>query len=45
MGDMVEYGETDQIFQRPQDKRLNDYLTGMLQFLLSFRLHHIRAPF
>ena len=29
MGDMVEYGETDQIFQRPQDKRLNDYLTGM----------------
>ena len=29
MGDMVEYGETDQIFQRPKDKRLNDYLTGM----------------
>lgn len=29
MGDMVEYGETDQIFQRPRDKRLNDYLTGM----------------
>ncbi|MDM8299888.1 phosphate ABC transporter ATP-binding protein PstB [Collinsella tanakaei] len=29
MGDMVEYGETDQIFQRPNDKRLNDYLTGM----------------
>ena len=29
MGDMVEYGETDQVFQRPQDKRLNDYLTGM----------------
>ncbi len=29
MGDMVEYGETGQIFQRPRDKRLNDYLTGM----------------
>ena len=29
MGEMVEYGETDQIFQRPKDKRLNDYLTGM----------------
>ncbi len=29
MGDMVEYGETNQIFQRPNDARLNDYLTGM----------------
>lgn len=29
MGDMVECGQTDQIFQRPRDKRLNDYLTGM----------------
>ena len=29
MGDMVEYDETDEIFQRPKDKRLNDYLTGM----------------
>ena len=29
MGDMVEFGETEQIFQRPKDKRLNDYLTGM----------------
>ena len=29
MGDMVEYKETNEIFQRPQDKRLNDYLTGM----------------
>lgn len=29
MGEMVEYGETDQIFQAPKDKRLNDYLTGM----------------
>ena len=29
MGDMVECGQTDQIFQRPKDKRLNDYLTGM----------------
>lgn len=29
MGDMVEYDEADEIFQRPKDKRLNDYLTGM----------------
>ena len=29
MGDMVECGETEQIFQRPNDARLNDYLTGM----------------
>ena len=29
MGDMVEYDETDEIFQRTKDKRLNDYLTGM----------------
>ena len=28
MGDMVEYGETEQIFTRPRDQRLNDYLTG-----------------
>ena len=29
MGDMVEYDETNEIFQRPKDRRLNDYLTGM----------------
>lgn len=29
MGDMIEYNETNEIFQRPQDKRLNDYLTGL----------------
>ena len=29
MGDMVEYDETNEIFQRPKDPRLNDYLTGM----------------
>lgn len=29
MGDMVECDETDEIFQRPKDKRLNDYLIGM----------------
>lgn len=29
MGEMVEFGETDQIFQSPNDRRLNDYLTGM----------------
>ena len=28
MGDMVEYGETEQIFTRPRDQRLNDYLAG-----------------
>ena len=26
---MVENDETDEIFQRPKDKRLNDCLTGM----------------
>ena len=28
MGDMVEYGSTEQIFERPNDKRLQDYLGG-----------------
>ena len=28
MGDMVEYGSTEQIFEHPKDKRLQDYLTG-----------------
>ena len=27
-GEIVEYGETDQIFSRPQDKRTEDYITG-----------------
>ena len=28
LGDLIEYGETDQIFDRPQDKRTEDYITG-----------------
>ena len=28
LGDLVEYGETDQIFERPRDKRTEDYITG-----------------
>ncbi|WP_246148682.1 phosphate ABC transporter ATP-binding protein PstB [Skermanella pratensis] len=28
MGNLVEFGETDQIFSRPRDKRTEDYITG-----------------
>ena len=28
MGDMVEYGSTEQIFEHPNDQRLQDYLAG-----------------
>ena len=28
LGDLIEYGETDQIFDRPEDKRTEDYITG-----------------
>ena len=28
VGDMVEYGKTDDIFSRPQDQRTEDYITG-----------------
>lgn len=28
MGEMVEFGPTTQLFQRPHDRRLEDYLTG-----------------
>ena len=28
MGDLVEYGETNQIFSDPRDKRTEDYITG-----------------
>jgi phosphate transport system ATP-binding protein len=28
LGDMVEYGPTPELFSRPKDKRLDDYLTG-----------------
>lgn len=27
-GELIEYGKTDQIFTRPQDKRTEDYITG-----------------
>ena len=28
LGDLIEFGETDQIFDRPKDKRTEDYITG-----------------
>ena len=28
LGEMVEYGATDQIFFKPKDKRTEDYITG-----------------
>ena len=28
LGDLIEYGETDDIFDRPRDKRTEDYITG-----------------
>lgn len=28
LGELVEYGSTIQIFQNPQDKRTEDYITG-----------------
>ena len=28
MGEMVEYGDTEQLFSMPQDKRTEDYITG-----------------
>lgn len=28
LGEMVECGETSQVFSAPKDKRLDDYLTG-----------------
>jgi phosphate transport system ATP-binding protein len=28
LGDMVEFGPTPELFSRPKDKRLDDYLTG-----------------
>lgn len=27
-GELVEYGETDQLFTNPKDKRTEDYITG-----------------
>ncbi len=28
LGELIEFGETDQIFTRPQDRRTQDYITG-----------------
>ena len=28
LGDLIEYGETDDLFNRPKDKRTEDYITG-----------------
>ena len=28
LGEVVEYGETEQMFSRPRDKRTEDYITG-----------------
>ncbi len=28
MGELIEYGETKQIFENPKDKRTEDYITG-----------------
>ena len=28
LGDLVEFGATEQIFSQPQDKRTEDYITG-----------------
>jgi len=28
LGDMIEFGETEQIFSQPKDKRCEDYITG-----------------
>ena len=30
LGDLVEYGETDEIFTRPKDKRTESYITGRI---------------
>lgn len=28
LGDLIEYGETQKIFEQPKDKRTEDYITG-----------------
>ena len=30
LGEVVEYGETEQIFSMPKDKRTEDYITGRI---------------
>jgi phosphate transport system ATP-binding protein len=29
LGELIEFGPTDQIFTRPRDQRTEDYITGM----------------
>ena len=28
LGDMIEYGDTEELFSMPKDKRTEDYITG-----------------
>ena len=28
LGELIEYGETERLFERPADKRTEDYITG-----------------
>jgi phosphate transport system ATP-binding protein len=28
MGEIIEFGDTEQMFQKPRDKRTEDYITG-----------------
>jgi phosphate transport system ATP-binding protein len=28
LGEMIEYGDTDQVFTNPNEKRTEDYITG-----------------
>jgi phosphate transport system ATP-binding protein len=30
LGELVEFGKTDEIFIKPQDKRTEDYITGRM---------------
>ena len=30
LGEMLEFGKTDEIFIKPQDKRTEDYITGRM---------------
>jgi phosphate transport system ATP-binding protein len=30
LGEMIEFGKTDGIFIKPQDKRTEDYITGRM---------------
>ena len=30
LGEMIEFGNTDEIFMRPKDRRTEDYITGRM---------------